>query len=124
MTRPPKRIKTILEKLIIKTWNDTNKGKKVITDKEKIIIKSIKKTLSYFEMEDYLHGTKHIGIIQKVYLSEKYEKQTKDSKKKNKTIKTRVGYAEETYISERSLERYTNLYIKCFDKYLKEYLFE
>jgi hypothetical protein len=125
MARPPKRTKTKLEKLIMKTWYDTNKGNQITTEKEEIIIKSIKKTLGYFEMEDYLHGTRHLEIIKKVYLSGKYEVGTPKSKKKKRIInKTRIGFAEEAFISEKSLERYTNLYIKCFDKHLSDYSLE
>jgi hypothetical protein len=119
MTRIIIRSKTKSEKLIMTVWCETKRGKDVKTDEQASVIGAIYKTLSYFEMDDYLHGSRHVEIIKRVYLSAAYERRTPGGKKKI-TNKTRAGLAMELYVGEKTLERYTNIYIKCFEKNMSD----
>lgn len=108
MTREIKRSKTKLEKLIRTTWQDTKKGIVIKDDGQRVIINALNKTLKHFETDDFLYGTQHKETFKHIYFEASH------------CHKTKSGLANELYIGEATMTRITNLYIKCFDKFLRE----
>lgn len=116
MARPIKRSKTRTEKQILRVWRETKRGTEIKTAEQAAVTAAIRSTRRYFEMNDYLEGTKHAEIFAKIYLSVGLLSGAQGGRKQ----KTMAGFAQALYIGENTLTRYTDKYIKCFEKYLQE----
>jgi len=105
MVKPIKKTKTKLERLIRTVWHQTRRGSVVNTDEQSYVVSAIRKTLDYFEMDDYLNGRNSMQIYELIYLS---------SDKKISKIKsvTEIPYSEPT------IARYCDRFIKAFEKCL------
>ena len=123
MRKTIKKNKARLEALIKIIWLETQKGTVIDTDIQRRVVHAIKKTLEHLDMEDYLYGSNHSQFFGKVYLSVRYNKENNNAGVKIKeAYKTRFGLAQEMCLGENTLGRYTNIYIKCFEKNLDDLL--
>jgi len=148
MGRPHKRHKYKLEQLIKNTWLETNRGRSITTQHQAIVIKSIAQALEHFETEDELSKgkTEFVRVFETLYLSTPVIKMNyrinlfetasmwtnstlsaetitkfKTTTKNNKGLKTREGYAKNTfYMDSKTLLKYTNTCIACFEIKLRK----
>ena len=104
MAREIKRSKTKSENLIKRTWYETKKGTIISNAEQKYIVSAIIKTLEHFDTEDFLYGSKHCQIFDKVYLSVKYDTKTVKNKEIKKEVrKTRIRMAHDMGLGENTL---------------------
>jgi len=150
MGRELKTIKARLENLIITVWRETNRGRIVQSALQAIVINAIFETLKHFETEDYLYGSQHTISFSIIYLSVgnfrqlpknllfevgadlvlntqeqgiTYSQIIETAKiNKNKLDKTKLALSQKSLSTTKTLSRHTNIYIKCFEKKLKEIL--
>jgi len=138
MGRPLKRKKAILEKLIEQVWRSTNFGMQIKTDEQAIVLKAIAKTLEYFDTMDKMNDglTIHAKIFSRMYLdnrsvrsemlfevadefvatSENNKDKNINRNKRNRVDKkARENLALILNIDPKTLYRYTNNYMKCFE---------
>jgi hypothetical protein len=109
-----------LEKLLIETWRGTKGGKLFRNSEEEIIITAITETVAFFSMADHLEGSGHAEVIKKLYLTGGAGRgASRGGKKKRVFQKTREGLAAELHMGSRTLDRYTDKYIKCFERNLQ-----
>ena len=106
MGREIKRDKTKYEKLIRSTVLKSKKQSEFADDNDMHIIIAIQKTREFFEMMDYLDGSRYVEIMDNVYM-------------KSNVNKTKERLASDLFISESTLKRQSNKIIKCFEKYLE-----
>jgi len=150
MGRELKTIKARLENLIISVWRETNRGRVVQNALQAIVINAIYETLKHFETEDYLYDSQHTISFSIIYLSvgnfrqssknllfevgadlvlNTYEHGITYSQiieiakiNKNKLDKTKLALSQKAFSSTTTLSRHSNIYIKYFEKKLKEIL--
>ena len=121
MAREIKRSKTKSENLIKRTWYETKKGTIISNAEQNYVVSAIIKTLEHFDTEDFLYGSEHCQIFDKVYLSVKYDTKTVKNKEIKKEVrKTRIRMAHDMGLGENTLLDFTNTYIKCFEKKLSD----
>jgi len=126
-----KNNKIKLEKLLMNVYYVTNKGKNIETDEQAAVIIAIRKTLGVlnilenFDENNHEDGIKHTSIFKAIYFKALIKK-NKRSKKRIivKKRKTKIGFAEELFISEASVGRYTDKYIYFFERYLNDPTFD
>jgi len=148
MGRELKTTKAKLENLIKYAWIETDRGRNIKTKEYQITLLAVEMTKKYFAMHDFLHGTNHLHIFTKLYLTQnKSDKHSfkklffevskefnffgeiedmKDSgsKKKGRGKITKTSVAVNSPYGKNTMTNYTNLYIDCFQKYLKDILGE